>query len=88
MRESTISKHRNSGDRSPFALALGAEIRRRRLELGLSQQHLGGPLTRSFVSLVEHGRLTPSLPSLRIIASTLGTSAAGILASVEAQLED
>ena len=88
MRESTISKHRSSGDGSAFALALGAEIRRRRLELGLSKQHLGDPLTRSFVSLVEHGRLTPSLPSLRIIASTLGTSAAGILASVEAQLED
>ena len=63
-------------------------FRRRRLALGLSQQHLGDPFTRSFVSLVETGRLTPSLPSLRIIASTLGTSAAGILASVEAQLED
>ena len=88
MRESTICKHHRGGGGSPFARILGAEIRRRRLEQGLSQEHLGDPLSRSFVSLVEHGRLTPSLPSLRIIAATLGTSAAGILASVEAQLED
>jgi transcriptional regulator with XRE-family HTH domain len=45
-------------------------------------------LSRSFVSLVEHGRLTPSLPSLVMMAARLGTSAAGILASVESQLED
>ena len=77
MRESTISKHRSSGDGSAFALALGAEIRRRRLELGLSQQHLGDPFTRSFVSLVEHGRLTPSPATVRWSGGVPGPSQVG-----------
>jgi transcriptional regulator with XRE-family HTH domain len=88
MRTSTIAKHRVSGTGTPFTLLLGAEIRRRRLERGLSQHDLGQPLSRSFVSLVEHGQLTPSLPSLRLLATRLGTTAAGILAPVEAQMED
>ena len=88
MRASTIAKHHAAGRDTVFAHLLGAEIKRLRIERGLSQGALGEPLSRAFVSLVEHGRLTPSLPSLLIIASRLGTSAAGILASVESQLED
>ena len=88
MRESTISKHARAGSDTVFAHLLGVEIKRRRIARGLSQSAMGEPLSRSFVSLVEHGRLTPSLPSLLIIATRLGTSAAGILASVESQLED
>jgi transcriptional regulator with XRE-family HTH domain len=67
---------------------LGAEIRRRRVALGLSQATVGRPLSRAFMSSVESGRLTPSLPSLLMIAERLNMSAAAILASVEAQLED
>lgn len=85
---SSIGKHSNSGDSSSFALALGRVIRRRRLALGLSQANAAMPLSRAFLSLVEHGRLTPSLPSLLILARRLDTSASDILRSVESELED
>lgn len=39
------------------------------------------------MSSLERGRLTPSLPSLLMIAKRLDSSGAAILASVEAQLE-
>jgi len=83
MRASTIAKHAGTGGGTAFAIALGQEIRRRRLALGLSQADLGAPLSRAFVSLVEHGRLTPSLPSLLLIASRLGTTGAALLATAE-----
>lgn len=66
-----------------FAIALGEEIRRRRLALGLTQADLGAPLSRAFVSRVEHGRLTPSLPSLLLLADRLGSTGAALLATVE-----
>jgi transcriptional regulator with XRE-family HTH domain len=45
------------------------------------------PLSRAFLSSVESGRMTPSLPSLLIIARQLNASAATILRSVELELE-
>lgn len=87
MRTSTIAKHRIGGADSTFARALGHEIRQRREALGLTQGSAAGPLTRAFVSSVESGRLTPSLPSLLIIARQLNASAATILKAVELQLE-
>ncbi len=88
MRMSTITKHALAGGGTPFAGLLGQEIRRRRLALRLSQTEAGHPLGRAFLSSVENGHLTPSLPSLVIIARRLNSSAAAILAAVEAQLED
>jgi transcriptional regulator with XRE-family HTH domain len=73
---------------TPFARLLGMEIKRRRLALQLSQAEVGHPLSRAFLSSVERGRMTPSLPSLVIIARRLNSSAAVLLASVESQLED
>jgi transcriptional regulator with XRE-family HTH domain len=70
-----------------FARALGQEIRARRVALGLSQAAVARPLSRAFLSSVESGRLTPSLPSLLIIARQLNATAATILRSVELQLE-
>ncbi len=87
MRTSTIAKHLTAGRDSTFALALGREIRARRLALGLSQATAAQPLSRAFLSSVESGRMTPSLSSLLIIARQLNASAATILASVEFQLE-
>lgn len=87
MRTSTIAKHRAGGGDSVFATALGHEIRQRREALGLTQAFVAGPLTRAFVSSVESGRLTPSLPSFLIIARQLNASAATILKAVELQLE-
>lgn len=87
MRLSTIAKHSTTGNHSTFSRVLGDEIRRRRIELGLSQASVGQPLSRAFVSSVERGRLTPSLPSFLMIARRLNTSGADILRSVELQLE-
>ena len=82
MRSSTIAKHQAFGPDSDFARCLGAEIRRRRVALGLSQVQLADPLSKAFVSLIEHGRVVPSLPSLGLIADRLQTSPALLLLSV------
>jgi transcriptional regulator with XRE-family HTH domain len=82
MRTSTIAKHRAYGPDSDFARLLGAEIHRRRLALGLSQLELAGPLSKAFVSLIEHGRVVPSLPSLVLIARRLETSPGALLLGV------
>jgi transcriptional regulator with XRE-family HTH domain len=87
MRKSTITKHSDSGAGSHFALALGWEIRRRREASGLSQAAVAAPMGRAFLSLVEQGRVVPSLPSLLIVARRLDTSAGEILRSVELALE-
>jgi predicted transcriptional regulator len=76
-----------AGKDSRFALALGQEIKQRRQALGLSQASAAGPLTRAFVCAVESGHLTPSLPSLLIIARQLNASAGTILNAVELHLE-
>jgi len=85
---STIAKQSNAGGGTAFALALGTEIRRRRIELGLSQASLGRPLSRAYISSVETGRLTPSLPSLLLIAKRLNSTAAAILSSVDVTLAE
>lgn len=87
MRKSTITKHTNAGPRSSFAVALGKEIRRRRVARGLSQARAAEPLGRAFLSRVEQGQVVPSLPSLLIVARRLDTSAADILLSVEWELD-
>jgi transcriptional regulator with XRE-family HTH domain len=71
VRASTICKSHTAGRGSAFARALGSTIRQRRERLGLSQQDVGGPLSRAFISLVENGRVSPSLPSLVLISARL-----------------
>lgn len=52
---------------------LGARIRQRRLELGMTQAELGSPeYTKSYISQVEKGLIWPSLPAMIHIAQTLG----------------
>ena len=87
MRMSTIAKQSAGGSGSAFAKALGGELRRRRIALGLSQSTVGRPLSRAFLSSVESGRMVPSLASLLMIARQLNTTAAAILAAVERQQE-
>lgn len=58
------------------------------MALGLSQDSIGRPLSRAFLSSVESGRTVPSLPSLLMIARKLNSTGATILASVESQLEE
>jgi transcriptional regulator with XRE-family HTH domain len=43
---------------------------------------LARPLSKTFVSLLEHGRLSPSLGSLVLIADRLGVTASELLHEV------
>jgi DNA-binding XRE family transcriptional regulator len=82
VRTSTIAKHRAAGAGTPFALALGEAIRDRRRELGLSQEALARPLSKTFVSLLEHGRLSPSLASLILLCARLDVTPWDLLRDV------
>jgi tetratricopeptide (TPR) repeat protein len=53
--------------------SVGARLREARLANGLTQEELGrGVATKGFISMVERGRATPSLPKLRVLADRLG----------------
>ena len=78
---STITKHRRD------ALGrFGSEIRRHRHSRGMTQTELGWPLTRAFVSAVEHGRCLPSLAAVALFAERLGISPAELLDPVKHEL--
>lgn len=66
---------------------LGSTIRARRTALGLSQREAAAPLSKTFLSLVEHGRMTPSLGSLALVAANLGMAASDLLAQTVAAAE-
>jgi transcriptional regulator with XRE-family HTH domain len=65
---------------------LGAEIRRQRRAKRMTQTELGRPLTRAFVSAVEHGHCLPSLAALAHFADRLDVSPADLLESVKHEL--
>jgi hypothetical protein len=52
----------------------------------MTQTQLGWPLTRAFVSSVEHGRCLPSLPAVALFAERLGISPAELLDPVKHEL--
>jgi transcriptional regulator with XRE-family HTH domain len=52
----------------------------------MTQTELGSPLTRAFVSSVEHGRCLPSLAALALFADRLGVSPAELLDPVKREL--
>jgi len=52
----------------------------------MTQTELGWPLTRAFVSAVEHGRCLPSLAALAHFADRLSVSPAELLDSVKHDL--
>jgi tetratricopeptide (TPR) repeat protein/DNA-binding XRE family transcriptional regulator len=53
--------------------SIGTRLKAARLARGLTQEKLAsGVATKGFISLVEHDRLTPSLPKLRLLADRLG----------------
>ncbi len=67
-------------------MAIGRELHRRRTALGLSQASLGEPLTRAFVSAVEHGRTVPSIAALALLTDRLGTGLADFFRGVNEQM--
>ena len=88
MGKSSISKHLGRGAGSAFALALGDAVRTRRRRLGLTQLELGHPLSKGFVSAVEHGRTLPSLGAIHLIAERLELPLHELLADVNDRLSE
>jgi transcriptional regulator with XRE-family HTH domain len=86
VRKSSIPKHLRAGPGSALSLAIGLELRRRRLKLGLTQAALGTPLTRAFVSAVEHGRAVPSIPALALLTDRLGVPLDAFFGGVNEQM--
>ena len=86
MHSSSISKQHWGAPGSQLSLAIGAELRRRRRERGLTQTALAGPLTRSFVCQVERGRAMPSIAALALLAERLGTSLAEFFSGVNDEM--
>ncbi len=74
------------GPGADFSRNLGAAIRARRRELGLTQTQLGQPLTKGFVSEVERGRSLPSLAALVLMADRLEVPVSYLLGEVKAGL--
>ena len=80
---STIPKLRSTRHRYDAALrAVGREVRRLRVEKGMTQTDLAGPFTRAYVCGVERGHTVPSLSSLLYFSSRLGVAPAELLMAV------
>src|SRR5437660_2273058 len=63
----------------------GAEVKRRRIQLGISQEKLAerANLHRTYVSDVEAGKRNPSLASIQRLAMGLGASVSSVFGSAE-----
>src|ERR1041384_865719 len=72
-------------DAADVQKGFGAEIKRRRIQLGISQEKLAerASLHRTYVSDVEAGKRNPSLASIQRLTLALGASLGAIFASVE-----
>jgi transcriptional regulator with XRE-family HTH domain len=88
MAKSSISKQLGYGPGSEFAVALGAEIRRRRRSCGYTQRQLGYPLTGAYISAIETGRCLPSVGALLLMARHLGIDPGELLSSVKQDCPD
>jgi transcriptional regulator with XRE-family HTH domain len=88
VRKSSISKHLGWGPGSRFAVALGAEVRRRRKAAGYTQRELASPLTGAYVSAIETGRCLPSVGALLLMATHLGVDPGELLSAVKQDCPD
>ena len=70
---------------SPYQAALGVAVKRRRLELELSQEQLSlrAELHQRWISNVETGKRNPSYASIRRLAAGLGLAASELIALAE-----
>jgi transcriptional regulator with XRE-family HTH domain len=69
---------------------LGHLIKRRRTELGISQEELGlrANLDRTYISGLERGVRNPSLTALVSLASGLGISVSNLLDHLEIEMDN
>ena len=86
MRDATIIVARRFGGGTPYAKAIGAELRARRLHARLTQRQLALPHTGAYVSSVETGRVMPSLPALLLMLERLELSAPVYFEAVNCRL--
>lgn len=86
-RRSTLAKRDILGTNSREAVALGHVIRTERVRRGLTQAAVGRPLSRSFVSSVERGRVVPSLAALNLLCRGLEIRMSELLSIVEADAD-
>ncbi|MFL5778206.1 MAG: helix-turn-helix domain-containing protein [Chloroflexota bacterium] len=86
MRQSTIPKHARAGAGSELAHGIGRELRQRRAAASLTQTDAGWPLTRAYVSAVEHGRTVPSIPALALLLDRLGVTFEAFFQGVQQQM--
>ncbi|MHC5208977.1 helix-turn-helix domain-containing protein [Pseudomonas chlororaphis] len=70
--------------------AFGCVLAERRKELGLSQEKLGfeAEMDRSFISLLERGKRSPTLDTLMRLCQVLDISLTKLSALVEGKLEE
>jgi two-component system response regulator len=71
---------------SDLKKGFGAELRRRRIERGISQERLAelSDLHRTYISAVESGKRNLTLESIQRLAGALGATVATVFSSVEA----
>ena len=70
--------------------AVGQVIRRRRRELGFSQEQLGelaGGVDQTYLSGIENGRRNPTLDVLWRLAGALAVPLSELISAAEAELE-
>jgi transcriptional regulator with XRE-family HTH domain len=72
-----------------YCAAVGAAVRYRREQLGLSQEELAhaADLHRTYVGGVERGERNPTIGSLRRIAAALSCTPAALLTDAERSLK-
>jgi transcriptional regulator with XRE-family HTH domain len=77
------------GERFRPSVALGAAIRERRRELGMSQESLASEagVDRTYVGGLERGSRNPTLKVLWRLSEALGLSPTDLVARTEAGLE-
>jgi len=78
-----------AGASDPQLRALGEAVRKRRLELGVSQEELSfrSDLDRTYISGVERGVRNPTVKSLWKISVALETQPSALLLTAEDSLE-
>jgi transcriptional regulator with XRE-family HTH domain len=81
---STIYQLPDPGGR--LTVAIGRELRRRRLEAALSQARVAAPFTRALVCAVERGRTMPSIPALACFLEHLDVDLAEFFVGVQSEM--
>ncbi len=69
-----------------LGIEVGRRIRAHRQSLGLTQAELAAPLTKSYVSAVENGRVLPSLRALWFLAGRLGVGVGDLVDDIKTPL--